>query len=232
MSCTRGFPVSERTSRGGILCLLLLAGVLAPTYAQPGVSEAPPADLGALLSGFRGMTGLEARFEEQKYVALLAAPLTSRGRIYFAPPQVLLKRIEWPELDEVLVTPVQVLRRRRGREEIIDLRSRDEVRPLVESMLWLFAGNRPALESAYRTEYRVLAPGAGGRYRLVLTPKGAPLNQLIASMTIEGVGRSVASIEVRETSGDRTVTRIVEANPARTFTNDERQRLFGAARAR
>jgi hypothetical protein len=37
----------------------------------------------------------------------------------------------------------------------------------------------------------------------------------------------VEQIEVQETSGDKTLTRILSANPQRTFSAVERTKLFG-----
>jgi hypothetical protein len=199
----------------------------APPDAPAKADAAAPSTLDALLQGFQGMPGLEARFEEEKHVALLAAPLTSRGRLYFAPPSTLLRRVESPQPAEVLITPTGVRIRQGSNEEVIDLRARRDVRPLVESMLWIFRGDRQALEGAWRVTYRPLEGEDAGRWRLSLRPRGAPLDRLIAELSLEGRGYAVTQIEVKETSGDRTVTRILEANPRRTFTPEERQRLFG-----
>jgi hypothetical protein len=214
-----------------VLAVLALAlGPLAAPSEAPARADAieAPATLDALLEGFRGMSGLEARFEEEKHVALLATPLTSRGRLYFAPPSALLRRVEWPQVADILITPTGVRLRQSGHEEVIDLRARPEVRPLVESMLWIFRGDRAALETAFRVTYRRLEGEDAGRFRLTLAPRGAPLDRLIAELVIEGRGFAVERVEVRETSGDRTVTRIVDANPRRIFTADERRALFGA----
>lgn len=207
------------------LALVLATVALAVSLPTSAQSVRSPATLDALLRGFQGMPGLEASFEETKHVALLAAPLVQRGVFYFAPPGTLLKRVEGARAEEVLVTPTRVVRRHRGREEVIDLRARADVRPLVESMLWIFSGNRAELERAYRVTYAVEDGGAG--FSLALAPRGEPLDRLIASMTIRGRGFAVTEVEVRETNGNRAVTRILAADPARRFGADERRRLFG-----
>jgi hypothetical protein len=209
------------------LLVLALASPLGGARADAGAEA--PATLDALFEGLRGMPGLEARFEEEKHVALLSSPLVSRGRIYFAPPSTLLRRVESPARADVLLTPAGVRLRQGGHEEVIDLRARPDVRPLVESMLWIFRGDRAALEGAFHVEYRRLEGADAGRWRLSLRPRGAPLDRLIAELSLEGRGFAVERIEVRETSGDRTVTRILEADPRRTFSSEERRRLFGAA---
>lgn len=213
-----------------LVACLLLAATPASARRQLPVAQASPATLAELLGAFGRMPGLEVRFEETKHLRMLAAPLVQRGVIFFRPPGTLLKRVEGARAEDVLVTPTRVVRRQRGREDVIDLGSRPDVRPLVESMLWIFSGNRADLERAYRVTYTRSTDTFG--YELALVPKGAPLNQLVASMSIRGLGFGVSEIEVRETSGNRTVTRIVSANPERRFTPTEAQQLFGEAPAR
>ena len=50
---------------------------------------------------------------------------------------------------------------------------------------------------------------------------------MIAYIRVVGQGLAVSEIQVREKGGDETVTRIVEANPARKFAPDELTSLFG-----
>jgi outer membrane lipoprotein-sorting protein len=215
-----------------VLVVALVAAV-APASAEPRSGDAgdgpAPADAAALLAGFGRTTGLEARFEEEKHLALLAAPLRSRGRLYFAPPATLLRRVETPHPQEVLVRGDRVRIVDDHGEQSFDLATRPGVRPLVQSMLWIFTGDRDALERTYRVDYEVLEASAegGGRWQLELVPRGEPLSQIVESLCVRGAGRMPRSLELRETSGDRTVTRILEADPHRRFDAAERRRLFG-----
>ena len=43
---------------------------------------------------------------------------------------------------------------------------------------------------------------------------------------MRGEGGTPTSFEVVETNGDRSLTRLLDANTARTFTDAERARLF------
>ncbi len=78
--------------RLGLLVVLMGALVSAPVQAQAPVSApvvvAPvvaPMTLDQLLARFAGMSGLSAKFREEKRMALLAAPLVNEGILYFAP---------------------------------------------------------------------------------------------------------------------------------------------------
>jgi Outer membrane lipoprotein carrier protein LolA-like len=188
-------------------------------------APAKPVDLDGLLAALQHMPGLEADFVEDKHIAMLARPLTSRGKLYFTHPGLLLRRVEAPQRSEVLITPDSLRTKDAAGEQTLDLRARPDVRPFVESLTWILGGNRTALASVYTLTF---TPEAAGRsWVLSLAPKQKPLNQLIAEIRIAGQGLRVATVEVRETSGDRAVTRIVAANPERHFDAAERARLFG-----
>ena len=194
----------------------------------PGPSKAQAPTLEGIFEAFRHMPGLEARFEERKYLAMLKTPLQSRGRLYFFPPSTLLRRNEGPNAEEIVIDPSQVRRRYAGKEEILSLKARPEIRPLVESMLWIFTGNLKALRETYHLDFRASAE-AGEGWTLSLTPRSSPLDRLIATMTIRGKGESVEEIEVRERRGDRSVTRIEQADPRRSFSEEEKTRLLGSS---
>jgi hypothetical protein len=195
--------------------------------AQPASnrSSAQPASFDVLLDAFARMPGLEARFVEEKHLALLVQPLESRGRLFFAHPGLLLRRVEAPRRSDVVITPTELRMKDADGEQSIDLRSRNDIKPFVQSLTWLFAGDRKALAEMYAIAFEPARDGAP--WRVTLTPKNGPIARLIRSIVMLGSGLAVSQIEVHETSGDETVTRIVEANPARHFTRDEMQTLFG-----
>lgn len=182
-------------------------------------------DVDSLLSAFSKMPGLEASFTEEKHIALLAKPLTSRGRLFFAHPGLLLRRIEAPEPSEVMISKDSLRMRDKAGEQTLDLRARKDIRPFVESLTWILAGDRAALEKVYTIGF--LPESASASWQLTLKPKVPPLSQLVAALTIRGHGMYVEQIEVRETGGDKTITRIVSADPKRTYSPSERKKLFG-----
>jgi outer membrane lipoprotein-sorting protein len=187
-------------------------------------------DVASLLSAFSKMPGLEASFSEEKHIALLAKPLTSRGTLFFTHPGLLLRRIEAPEPSEVVISKDSLRMRDKAGEQTLDLRTRKDIRPFVESLTWILAGDRAALEKVYTIAFQ---PEQAARpWQLSLKPKVLPLSQLIAELRIQGRGMYVAQIEVQETSGDKTITRILSANPKRTFSAAERAKLFGEAPAK
>ncbi len=201
---------------------------VAPDVVEVTPAPVRPADAAALFAAFARMEGLEARFEEEKHVALLAAPLTSRGTIYFLPPGHLARVVTAPESTTLRITPDELVVESAEGVERIDLRRSDDVRRFVTSLVRVFAGDRAALERSYDVAYGA-DPDADddAAWRLTLTPKAKPLTEMMRSLRLFGRGVEVRAIEVTEPTGDRTVTTIVEADPARRFTAEEKERLFG-----
>lgn len=221
---------SSVARRVGLAALVVvLAGTGGKLRAEPAEIDMAPASFAELLEGFARTTGLEARFEEEKSLALLAVPLRSRGRLYFAPPSTLLRRVEEPYPQDVLVVGDQVRISDDSGEKTIDLGARSEVRPLIESMLWIFTGNLEALERTYDVDYQVVESGEekGRRWQARLLPKHEPLSRIVRELRVSGNGRIADTLELDETSGDRTLTRISDANPMRRFDAAERRALFG-----
>ena len=213
----------------GFVCFTLVSpsGLAAqPTAANIEQAKAEPVrELSQLMAAFSRMPGLEARFVEEKRLGMLARPLSSQGRLYFARPGLLLRRVEQPQVSEVIITKDELKVKDANGEQRIDLASRPDVRPFVESLTWLLAGDEKSLSSVYKLAFT--PSQASGPWQLTLTPKAEPLAHLIAHIRIVGQGLAVSEIQVREKGGDETVTRIVEANPARKFTASELHSLFG-----
>lgn len=206
------------------VAMALVGTAAAPAFAQetPPAALAAPASADDLFAAFATMPGLEARFVEEKHIGLLAAPLRSEGTLYFMPPGTLARRVERPSPSQVLITPEAVHFSDGGGAQTIPLASRPELRALIESMVWLLAGDATSLRAAYAVGYET----DGDRWTVTLTPSHAPLTELIAEMRIVGAGLTVSEVTVTETTGDETVTRIVDADPAREFDADEREALF------
>lgn len=223
MTSWRESMVSMYRTWGAFALGAVLAFIATTAQAQDA-----PRTLKALLKAYQTMPGLEAEYVEHKHMALLAQPLESHGHIYFARPGYLLRKIDRPFPSTVVITDKELRMSDASGQKSIDLAARADVRPFVESLVWLLAGNAAALETAYKTEFESNSNNAD--WLLVLTPKGPPLSRIIARMEIHGSGLQVKTIEVHETSGDKSVMTIVSANPHKTFSNQERAKLFGIAK--
>lgn len=230
-------PTRSQRMRPALPITLCLAGALAAqTPAVPPAERPRPPDAAALFATMARMTGLEASFAEAKHVALLALPLQSKGRLFYlrrdpatpdAQPQGYLCRItDAPEPSRVTITPTELRLQNRDGTEVVDLSRSDKVRTFITSLVHVFAGDAVALTKSYQVRYELPADDAAA-WTLTLVPRVEPLDKMLKHLRLVGRGESVQRIEIEEPNGDRTVTEILTADPARRFDRDEQKQLFG-----
>jgi hypothetical protein len=208
----------------------LLAALAAPAQAAP---AAPPAAATApaleqLLARFAAMSGLSARFREEKRMALLAAPLVSEGVLYFAPKARLARHITAPAPATVLIDEGTLRFADAGGSQALSLDQNPVLRLFIDSFVKIFAGDRAALERMYTMELAALPAGADGvpRWSLRLRPRVAPMTQVIERVELEGHDVVLETMRVVEVGGDETITTFREVDPARRFTAEEQAALF------
>jgi len=227
--------------RAASLAAVVLAG------AAPGTEREAkePVSLAALLARFRALPGLEARFHEVKKLALLKAPLVSEGTIHYAPPDRLARQTTRPAFSTLIVDAQQVrFGDAEGSQSIplegnpvvrlfvdaegsqsIPLEGNPVVRLFVDAFLKVLAGDRGALERIFAIELR--ASGRG--WAMTLSPRLAPMTEVIERIVLEGRGAVIARLVVREKDGDETVTTYSSVDVERRYTAEEKARLFGVA---
>lgn len=214
-----------RVLQSGLAVAVLFTAALAQDAPHP----ARPKDAAELFRRMATTTGLEAKFEEEKHLLLLAAPLKSAGKLYFLRGTGgghLTRVVETPEPSTIRISPKELRVQNRDGTEVIDLARSDKVRTFVTSLVHVFAGDEPALAKVYSVAFTP-DPKDDKAWELVLTPRDKPLNQILKHLRFVGEGAAVVRIEMHEPNGDRTVTRIVAADPTRTFDAAEQKRLFG-----
>lgn len=220
-------------SRRSFAWLLLACGVLVagPVAAQAPAVSAPAVSAPALeqlLARFAGMSGLSAKFREEKRMALLAAPLVNEGMLYFAPKGKLARHITAPAPATVLIDEGSLRFADAGGTETMSLAQNPVLRLFVDSFVKIFAGDRVALERMYTMELQALPVGADGvaRWSLGLRPRVAPMTQIIERLEIVGHDVALESMRVVEIGGDETITTFSEVDTQRRFTAEELVALF------
>ena len=201
------------------LCCVTLAG------ASPTSSQAQPAapTLERLLAGFASMTGMSARFVEEKPLALLARPIRRAGVLYFPAPGRLMRRVTSPTVSAALIEGDTLTFVGDGRREEIPISSNAVVGGFVSSFRHVLAGDRAALERAFTLRFEALG---GQRWRLRLLPRNADLRRFLTEMELVGEGARVETMVMREASGDLTTTTFSDVDTARRFTAAEARDLF------
>jgi hypothetical protein len=193
-------------------------------WAAPAGADPGPADLEALMAGMARTRGVLAEFRETKEIALLEAPLESRGLLHFVPPDRMLRRTLEPAPSTLLVDGARVVFRDAGGAAPLDLSADPSAREFVDNFTTVFRGDLAALRRRYEARFE---SGPGG-WRLVLEPRDTRLRRFVASLTLSGAGASMREMVLVERDGDRTVTRFERVDPDHAYTPEEIAGLFGA----
>lgn len=169
-------------------------------------------------------SGVRARFEERKEVALLSRPLESEGVLYFVPPRRLARFTTKPVAQAFVIDgPMLSFHDETGGDRV-DLSRNEVARTVVENFVVLFGGDLPALRARYETRFEA----EGARWRLGLVPRDARVRAVVARVELRGDGPKLAEMIVSEATGDRTVTTFPEVAVDVRFDDADIARLFPA----
>jgi uncharacterized membrane protein len=149
-------------------------------------------------------TPFKATFLEQRHVAVLTAPLESRGEISVIPATGLVWNVTHPITTTSLITAdgVTIIEGANSRRDISDQAH------ISEALLSLMDGS---LERANKDFTTTLA-GALKDWKLTLTPKDTLVAEVISSIVVSG-GANPRSLEVIHGNGDRIVTNFSDPTP-------------------
>ena len=188
---------------------------------------APPASgtltLDELLRHMATTSGVVAEFREVKVLALLDAPLETRGTLYFVPPDRLARVTKTPAVTRLVLEGNHMRFEDEAGTNELDLSENPVARQFAENLVVLWRGDRKALEALYRLDFRADGP----HWQLGLTPTGSPLDRFIASIRLSGDGATMHEMELLETDGDRTHTRFEKTEVNHVFGAEEERAVFG-----
>jgi len=211
------------TRRVGVATAAALACVLAWAGGARAQQAGEPVTLEALMEGMASAAGVKADFHEVKTLGLLAAPLESRGTLYFVPPDRLLRHTTHPGESRLVIDGDRLRFQDEAGDEDVDLGADPVARAFVDNLVVLFRGDLAELERRYQVSFTA----EDDRWELSLAPRHVPVKDLIEAIVLRGEGRVLSEMEVRERDGDRTLTQLSAVETDRRFTPEELARLFG-----
>jgi len=210
----------------GLAALVAAAGAPLSAGAEVSQGEEPRFDLESLFAELASMPGLEARFREEKRIALLREPLVSHGVLYFAPPDRMLRRVREPVESTLLLRGGELSIGSARGIRTIDLATNPVLRTFVDPFRLLLAGDIEALRTSYRVRLETSGEPAARGWEIRLEPLHSPVKDAIAWIGLSGQGRVLFELEVREVSGDVTTTRFSAVDTERHFSDRELEELF------
>jgi outer membrane lipoprotein-sorting protein len=210
------------------LALPAVAGAKQAAAGKPGAPAAAkaPADVDALLAGLAKAPGLSAHFREEKHITVLQAPLVSEGSLYFTPPSRFARHTEKPLRSVMILDGDQLQFGNADSRESVNLAANPVARLFADAFVMLLAGNRPGLEKMFKMVLTPKSDGKAGEWKLVLTPRVAPMDKLIKEIELRGRGLGLDELDVREANGDWTRTAFSDVDLNRRYTAAEQAKLF------
>ena len=199
-----------------------MLGIAAALAAAPSRAE-PVASLETLIAELRAMPGFAARFEEEKRIALLTEPLESKGSVHFVPPGRLVRRVESPHPSLLLLESEKLVFTDATGTERFDLGANAMARVFAHTFTDILAGDLERLRATYEI---VFHPETKAPWLLELTPRDASLARAISGLRLRGRGLALVDLEVREGSGDATITRFSDVDFERRFEPAEIEALL------
>ncbi|MCM5682690.1 outer membrane lipoprotein carrier protein LolA [Schlegelella sp. S2-27] len=171
---------------------------------------------------------LRGQFEQTRTLKGFRRPLVSRGEFLVAKGRGVVWQTRQPfESTLVLTRERLVVREADGSSATrLDARTEPAVRTMNEVMFALMAGDLPVLTRRFRAEGELL--GKEG-WRLVLTPVEPGLAAQFSRLGLDG-DRHVRTVRIEEASGDVSVIRLSDLQPAAVLTRDEEDRFESAPR--
>lgn len=186
--------------------LWLLALTLLPLMAAVPARAADDLDrLMALLAAHPGGT---VRFVERRHLAMLSAPLVSRGEMTYRAPDWLERRTLSPRPERLLLDKDTLTMERDQRRMSMPISQRPEVEAFVASIRSTLRGDRAALERHYRV---ALQGQPEKRWTMTLEPLQARLRGIVTQIVISGVGVAVDRVDYTQSDGDSTEMRLEPA---------------------
>ena len=190
--------------RIALLAMMLAASATCGATAEWGVSQ-----LMALLAA---NAGGRATFVEHKYLAILDAPVVSRGELVYIAPARLERHTVSPRAESMVLDGDALTITREGRSQQLRLRDYPEISAFIDSIRGTLAGDRSALER----NWQLSVSGGPARWTLYLLPSDPKLATLVSRIQADGRGADVRSIEILQADGDRSVMQIERIAPADT----------------
>lgn len=204
------------------------AVVLAPTSATaapPTETNKPQVTAEELLEEFANMPGLYAEFKEEKHMALLAAPLVSRGTLHFSSDR-LARHTTSPLRSSLVIQGGRIDFGDEQGHDSIDFSQNQVVKLFVESFTKILAGDRAALERIYHIEFKPMGEPEDRAWKLTLKPKVEPMTKYIDRLEVEGTGLTFSVMRVFEVGGDRTDTIFTKVDTQHTYEGLEERQVF------
>lgn len=182
-------------------CAFLLTALVLPAYAAE-----PAWGLPELMIDLGRVKQAKGTFVEKKYLKLLNAPLESSGQLIYTAPYRLEKLTLSPKPESMVVDQDTLTVEMRGRKRSLQIQDYPVLWAFVESIRGTLKGDLSALQQFYHVKLE----GSRQAWQLQLQPTEKKMSALIQVIVIRGSKDRIATIEIIESDGDRSVMTVTD----------------------
>ena len=186
---------------------VLVPAIMAMVLLAPGsasLAQADSFDLARLMQLLAAAPEGAVPYTEKKYSSLLAAPLVSSGTLSYRRPDTVEKITLTPRQERFRISGQELIVARNGREHRISLSSQPLLDAFAASLRGVLAGDISQL----RAYYRISLEGGEQSWRLTMIPGDEEMARHVERILVSGRAGRIAQIEVRESSGDRSILQV------------------------
>ena len=183
-----------------------------PLWANASASEASPAapvPTGASSSAQALITGLgqpapaRTPFAEARFMQVLDRPLVVSGELAWLGGDKLQRHVEHPNDETATIADGEVTQQRAGKSpRHFSLSRAPQLQVLLDSFVALLSGDAGRLQQAF--EIRQGGDPAAA-WTLTLVPRDAKVAKTVASITIDGDGKTSRCMRMQEADGDLAI---------------------------
>jgi hypothetical protein len=179
--------------------------VLACLLVSPSI-QAGEWGMDQLMNGLAQTRFGHASFIEKKSIAILDKPIESSGELFYTAPDRLEKRTLKPRPESMVLEQGTLTIEQKGKRHVLPLQNYPEIAAFIESIRGTLAGDRAALERAYRLS---LEGGEQG-WTLELLPLADRMKKVVERIRIAGERHELRTIEIRQADGDSSLMTITQ----------------------
>jgi outer membrane lipoprotein-sorting protein len=188
-----------RAPRMELAALTMLLGC----FVTP-IAYAENFDVARLMQLLSLAPAAEVSYTEKKYSSLLAEPLVSSGTLAYRRPDTVEKAMIAPRKELFRIIGDELIVVRNGAERHFPLSSQPLLAAFAASLRGVLAGDAGLL----RNHYRLSLEGEESAWRLEMIPLDEEITRYVERILVSGRAGRIEQMEVRESSGDRSVMQL------------------------
>jgi hypothetical protein len=174
--------------------------------------------LETLMQARRSITQSSAEFKEEKFIAAFTKNIHLKGNLIYRSPDHLVKHYTSPEdiRYEVTKNTLQITQQSSDDWEFsqqnINLHEIPSLHAFITAIIGVLSGDIKRI----REQFDINFSAKKLHWKITLLPKNELTKKQVSALSISGNAEQVLRIEIKETSGDSTVTNIQPYNTTNT----------------